>query len=249
MKKTKLHQIPLEKPSFSEILEENEIFRWIAENGKNLGIGFFIIVALFFIGYRFTAGNMATSEIQYIQAENDFQRFLSEHNSTAQTERLHKLDILLNVHPELHQKFDGAIAQKLINEGNILAGLSFASSSLARTEKENAPYYSNYSKTTLLIAQKKYEEALQQSIALKQELFKNPQGVDLLNAFNLLRIATLAQALNLKTEEISAWDEWKIASADSGTNEAYQKLINYFNQTNVSLTNYIEVREKILRKS
>jgi predicted negative regulator of RcsB-dependent stress response len=250
MKNNKIHQIPLEKTDFAEILEENEYFRWIAENGKNLGIAFFIIIALFFIGYRLTAGSMANSELQYIQAENDYQRFLSEQNSATQTERLQKLDSILVTHPELYQKFDGAIAQKLINEGKVTEALPFAKRSLERTEKENAPYFSNYSITTLLIAEKKYEQALQQSLALKQELLKNTSNDDLLVAFNLLRIATLQQVLNLETEELGSWDEWKLANESSQiSKEAFQKLINYFNQTNVSLINYIEVREKILRKS
>jgi len=80
---------------------------------------------------------------------------------------------------------------------------------------------------------------------LLHELILRDGQEPLLYGFNLLRIASLQQQLGSKTEELNAWKEWKqFAQSDT---KSSQKLINHFKDGNVSITNYIEAREKKLK--
>lgn len=250
MKNNRQHQTALEKPLFTEVLEENNFVHWCLENGRILIIGFLCVIAMFLVGYRISYGSMMKSEINYINAENNYQRYMSEKNEAEAQETLMKLSSIMTNHPELYAKYDGLIAQKLIIEGNISESLTFANRAIDRTQSENAPLYSDYSKTAILIAEKKYEEALKNALDLKQLLLKNefvmsiesPEGI--LYAFNLLRIGMLQQQLKLESAELATWNEWKAAKI---SNEAFQKLANKFNVGQINLTNYIEAREMTLR--
>ena len=250
MKNNRQHQTVLEKPLFAEVLEESNFVHWCLENGRILILGFLSVIAMFLVGYRVSYGSMMKSEINYINAENNYQRFISEKNETQGQEILTNLSAIMANHPELYAKYDGHIAQKLIIEGNISESLPYANRAIDRTEAENAPLYSDYSKTAILIAEKKYEEALKNALDLKQLLLKNefvmsiesPEGI--LFAFNLLRIGMLQQQLKLESAELATWNEWKAAKI---SNEAFQKLANNFNVGQINLTNYIEAREQTLR--
>ncbi len=248
--KNNQQQTVLQQPPFAEILEENNFVHWFLENGKVLILGFLIVIAMFLVGYRITYGSMMKSEVNYINAENNYQRFMSEKSETKSQEALMNLSAIMSNYPELYAKYDGLIAQKLIVEGNISESLPFANRAIDRTQSENTPLYSEYSKTALLIAEKKYEEALKNALELKQQLLKNefvmsiesPEGI--LFAFNLLRIGMLQQQMKLESAELATWNEWKAAKI---SNEAFQKLANNFNVGQINLTNYIDAREKTLR--
>lgn len=233
--------------SFEENSEDNRFIHWILSNGKNLLIAFFGLVALFFIVYRVLFGSIVKSEHDFITAENDYQRLLTEKNQVAIKETVQKLEINLKTHPELHAKYDALIARRLIATGNTKEAAPFALNAILRTESENAPLYSDYSKTSLLIAESKLEQALQNSLKLKETL--NAKETDeLLFALNLLRIGMLQQQLKLEKDELATWNEWgnKIANKN---NEAFQKLVDYSIIGQISLTNYIETRKENLRKS
>lgn len=245
MKNNQPHETSLEKIPLADMLGEHPWIQWISENGRNLLILFLILISLFFVVYRISFNSVAKSELNYINAENEFQRFMSEKNPANAKETLNKLTALLIAYPELKPKYDGLIAEKLIADGNLGSDLEMATSAIERTKSENAPFYTAYSETTLLIADKKYEEALKKSLSLNETLNQNNAPETLLLPLNLLRIGSLQQLLNLQTEELQTWNTWKAEA----NNPVFKNLVNQFNIEKVSLTNYIETREKFLKKS
>lgn len=233
--------------SFEELLEQNNFVHWILTNGKTLLVAFFILIAFFILAYRLLFGTMVKSEFDFINAENDYQRLLTEKNADTRQETLGKLEKIIAQHPELHTKYDAPLAQFLMGAGNVNEALPFAASAIQRTESENSPLFSDYSKTSLLIAESKYEEALKNSLNLKEVLLNN-EAENLLFAFNLLRIGMLQQQLKLEKDELATWGEWESKTMKKN-NESFQKLIDSSIIGQLSLTNYIETRKEILRKS
>ncbi len=239
----------IEKIPLADLLEENQIIHWISTNGRVLLIAFFAIIALFFLSYRISFGNMVKSEVNFINAENDYQRFAKEKISAKQLENLDQLKAILSQMPELEPKYDGLIAQTLITENEVIASLPFATRAIDRTKSENSPFYSDFSSNTLTIAEQKYAEALTNALVLKQSLLNSEKSNELLFAYNLLRVASLQQLLNLEQDELNTWSEWKALANANINNENFRELLNQFNNENLSLTNYIETRENFLRKS
>jgi len=245
MKNNHVNNNSIQKIPLADLLEENQTIHWISTNGRFLLIAFFVIISLFFLAYRVSFGNKIKSEVNFINAENDYQRFAKENQPVALQENLDKLKNILSAMPELHTKYDGLIAQKLITENEVTASIPFAMRAIDRTKAENAPFYSDYSLITLLVAEQKLEQALADSLALKHSLLNSENGShELLFASNLLRIATLQQQLNLKQEELNTWAEWKEAV---NNHESFQKLLKSLNQEKISLSRYIEAREKLLK--
>lgn len=226
--------------------EENPYIQWVSENGKSLIISLLALIALFIIGYRFAFGSMMQAETDFFQADQAFQTFASDATTpdaiAAQEDAFKKLEQVIKRHPELHAKYDGPIAQILISRNSFSEALPYAAGAIQRTKAENEPYFYSYAQNTILIAEKNYNEALKNSVALKTQI-ANKEPV--LFGFNLIRIASLQQQLGSKSEELNAWKEWKQFAA-SDTKSA-QKVINHFKDGDVSITNYIEAREKILK--
>lgn len=237
-----------EKPPISDLLEENQIIQWISENGRVLLIGFLFAIALFFTAYRFSSFGIVKSELNYINAENEYQRFMAEKNRVQSEETLKRLMGFMTTDPQLYAKYDGQIAEKLLVEGEVAKGLPFAKRALERTESESGSNFTNYSKNSLLIAEQKYEEALKKSLNLNDTMIKEGAENSLLFAFNLLRIGALQQELGLKKEEASTWEEWNKRAA-LNRQEELNILISRFNADKLSLTDYIESRKKFLNSS
>ena len=109
--------------------------------------------------------------------------------------------------PSFEKKYEAAIAQKLFQKDRISDALVFAHNSLKRIEGD-APFHASYGQTTLLIEQGSYQEALEKSVGLKEQMMREQNwsqageepllGGALLFAHNLLRIACLQQELKKK---------------------------------------------------
>lgn len=239
-------------------LEEHPVIQWFAENGKNLLYILAGMVLLFILGYKLAGMSGTKSEADYVHVQNEFVRFQESPDSEVQEESYKKLVALIDRHPELHAKYDGLIAQTLLNRSQIAEAQKFATSGLDRTRSENDPYYTEFAQTTMLIAQEKYTDALQHSQALQQKMLplvtkeNNYGGV--LFANNLVRIAMLQQQLGDKKGELQTWQEWKKLAGLSKESAAtqidpmsFQAINSLYSEGKISLMEYIEFREKALR--
>ncbi len=223
-------------------LDENPIIHWFVQNGKTLLYLLMGLLLLLVIGYRFIWGKTAKSEVEFLKAQNDFAIFQKEPApSTTETQdnALQNLLSLLERHPELHPKYDGLLAQTLLMRNKIDSADKLEKGALERTKQENAPLFTDYAETTLLIAQNHYPEALQRALALKEKLSQEENSI--LFALNLLRIASLQQQLGLAQDELKTWQQWK----QSAESPAFQTVNQLFTFGRVTLLNYIEAKEKI----
>lgn len=257
-----------ENTTASSIFDEGNVGEWILQNKHNLLYALLVMIALLALGYKLTGSSIRSSEADYIRATNNFLAFVNPNISNdpqAAEEALNSLEISLQQHPQLGASFDGSIAQTLINRNQLEKALPFASSTLERTKSAHLPNYAEYAKTTILIAENKYKEALESAFALQksmiQALKEAPEAThyfgDELFALNLLRIAILQQQLGDTAGELKTWQYWKQYAGLSSTQQpsikidpqAFRTVIQQLAIGSFSLPDYIAYRENLLKKA
>lgn len=235
MKKNHPVEVEAEKlPSFS--LEDSAIMHWLSEYGKYLLWATLGFVALLLLFYRFSSSDNTKTAADYVIAERNFAKIARD---TDPQDSLAELKAILQNHPELQPKYDGLLAQILISRGDLNSATPFAIRALKRTQKENSPFYTSYAETTLLIAEKKFEEALGQAKEL-QQLMHTEQLTTTLSAFNLLRIASLQRQLGLTDQEQQTWKEWQALAQNNPT--IATRVLNHFTEGKMTLMDYIQTR-------
>ena len=133
---------------------------------------------------------------------------------------------------------------------NAVEAKKFVMEALSRNTNDS--FYENYAKTSLLICENNYEKALQGSMNLHDKLVNSTlNDHQTLFAFNLLRIALLYQKMGLKKEELETWETLKKYSNDNVNtfSNAFHPLFDVFQDKQVSLSDYIRHREKLLKNN
>lgn len=233
-------------PVSESIWEENGAIQWLSEYGRYLIFALLAVIAIVLLLYKLVANSNSKADSDYLSADSNFRTFISADEEPSVTEEaFNKLQTIIERRPELHAKYDGLIAQTLINRNQTDLALPFADLAMQRTHIEDRPFFTSYTKTTLLIGNKKYEEALEKAKELEQQMLSKSSNSLTLFAFNLLRIATLQQQLGLKEEELASWKKWKQLSEDHP--QAIAPLIRHFQEGKISLLNYIQARENSLK--
>lgn len=230
--------------------EDNPLIQWLFQYSRYLLWILLGAIILLWAIYRFAAGNHTTIEKDYLEANRLFQTFAGATSGEAAAGQtaLDNLQTILEKHPEWQAKYDGLIAQVLINQGDASRASDYANRAFNRTSADS-PYYTTYSQTTLLIGQKKFQEALSEAQTLQQQLVekKTEQMGPILTAFNLWRIALLQQELGLKKEELQTWQEWK-EFYNKNRSSFLDEMIANFTEGKVSVVDYVEARESMLKK-
>ena len=170
-----------------------------------------------------------------------------------------KLIRVINRKLFLQPKYDGFLAQSYLNQGNTASARTFARRSFSRTENE-LPYHSRFSKSSLLIADGKFEEALQDAKKLKSEmaavpeLWNSPRSTvgPILYLYNLLRIAVLEKTMQNPKEELFAWSELENFINQAQQNSALEKITRSFTKdflkdNRINLQEYIAARKEALK--
>ncbi len=153
--------------------------------------------------------------------------------------------------PALAKKYEAVIAQRLFEGDKMGEALLLAHRSLSRAELD-APFHASYGATSLLIEQGSYQDALEKSVGLKEQMTrlldwsqKEPlAGGALLYAHNLVRIACLQKELNNKPGEKAAWEE--LESFLKGKDDLAHLIFGNFQEKQLDLTDYINERQKQL---
>jgi hypothetical protein len=155
--------------------------------------------------------------------------------------------------PALEKKYASLIAQKLFQRNQLKDALELAHKSIEQIQ-EDAPFHAAYGKTTLLIEQGMYQDALEKSVALKEQMLREcdlelqagrqPMGGSLLFTHNLLRIACLQKELKNKPGEKAAWDELERFLTEKQS--LSQLLFTNFRDKGLDLSHYIAERKKQL---
>lgn len=253
----------LPKQSFLDSFDADTIVDWLTKYGKNIVYVLLGLIVLFVLVYRLSSSSAAKSEKDYLQAAVDFSMVMRDNGTNDDSvtqEALTRLTALMNIHPELHPAYDGAIGQALLNQGETIKAKSFIVNTLQRTQAEHLMLYNQFAATSLLISEAQYKEALEKSQALQHimldQLNQDSHSVsDVLFALNLLRIAMLQQQLGNDKEELQAWQNWKnYAGLEKTTTQksaidpmAFRIIIQQLATGNIALPDYIAYREELLR--
>lgn len=216
---------------------------WIMERGKQL----LFLVPLLGIGLYFMVKNshlQAGKEADYLAASIAIDEW--ERSANREEEKLERLQALMSKHPELKARYEDRIALKLISLGDFDAALPYAKESLARAG-DLAPEWADFGRTTLLIGNKEYSKALDETMRLKSVLDESGES-SLLRGFTLLRLASLHHELGNSKDELAIWNDFECAANGNGSldKETFDTINNHFTDRNVSLLDYIRYRKTIL---
>ncbi len=253
-------------PKHLNSLEEGALTEWLARYGKTIIYGLVAFVAILILVYRLSTGHAVKAEQEYFQAANDYALFTQEgptKDSPNTNDAFQRLLTIMARHPELHAAYDGALAQTLLNRGQLAEAKPLAIATLERTKSDDLPMYSQYASASLLISEERYQEALDKSQALQQQMIETigRQPVaqersfgDELFAFNLLRIAMLEQQLGDTQAELKTWHIWKQYAALEAAKDlpakvdaqAFRTVIQQLAIGTLALPDYIAYREKVL---
>lgn len=224
-------------PAVEWVLNNKQIILWIIAG----------LFAALVIAYRILMHNSFNAEADFFKAQADFNKFeeaaLHSNNHLADAAALNSLKELMKSHQELHAKYDGALAQTLLLEGQLPESESFAQATFKRTSNDSIQAYHDYAAASLLIGKQQFQEALSESKKLNIKLnAETGFPYETLYFFNLIRQAVLNQQLGFDKEEIQFWKEARKYLQEKGNPE----IINLFRHGQANLNQYIEARLKIL---
>lgn len=245
-------QLPIGRAAFARVV----CIEWIMGHTKTILLSFATLILFSFCIYQVFSrfGDVNVSESSRLE------RAFNEWSGSQDLTQLKELEKSVRGHSALEAKYGTLLAQRLLGLGEVKQGEEYARAALKRAQGLNTPYYSDFSKNTLLITSGKYSEALEASEKLKGAMLQDEafwSGRDklvrsgsVLYAYNLLRIAMLNQQLGSKEGELIAWDElvqnagWKGVAVPSRAYdpESYALLLENFTQGDITLIDYIDQR-------
>lgn len=228
------------------MMAESSLSHWITLYGRYLLWILLAALFLLFIFMRLKSTNSRDAEADFLKANKEFvalENSLDKPKESQFSASLDKLQQIMARHPELHAKYDGSLAQALLGAGQADKAVPIAESAIKRTAELNDQAFLDYSRTTLLIANNQWDEALKNSAALQATLKQDQQADAVLIALNYLRMAALQRQLGLKNEEMNTWKQWKEWVAVQGPNSAIQPLLESLTEKEIQLSTYAAARE------
>jgi hypothetical protein len=197
---------------------------------------FFALLTAVVVGFalfKFTGRFKKDTAVNYIAAVTTFSKWKKEGNGAD----LSKLKELMNKQPELRSRFEASIGQHLLIKGQREEAASFISSVLKRT-RETLSVYRRFAEISLLVHREELAHALEESKKL-QQLLANQRELELLEAYNLLRIAVLEQEIGSSQEELQTWNKLK-------GHPAFVLVDQSIYKDSLSLADYVKYRESLL---
>lgn len=250
------HEISNQREDFAD----NPYVEMITKNINNIFIAIALLLLFCFAIYKMSSRNQAQAEADYLTAEKEWSVIIGGVDSSVQEpqreDAIKHLGAILADNPELESKYDAPLAQVLILEGQAGEARLLADQVFERTKDNGLTHFTDLGKISLLIAEQSYDEALKQSIILKDKAFlsKDRTDRDALIAYNLLQIAALQQQIGNTKEELDAWKEvsrylqssdGQEAAASPQTSAFIQQI---FAEGSTTLKDYIDKRESILKQ-
>ena len=162
---------------------------WVINVKNLLRFGLPVVLGVVLMASYFSSRSVKSGE-DFIVADQAFDQWSGGDDS-----KLNDLEKLMSHHPELHAKYDSAIASHLAAMENGAKAKSYAQKVFQRINGV-CEFHGAFANTSLQILEGQYNEALNMAKALKQELEAQDLGYSkLLYGYNLLRIASLEKQL------------------------------------------------------
>ncbi|HSX04301.1 MAG TPA: hypothetical protein VLG76_06190 [Rhabdochlamydiaceae bacterium] len=225
-------------------LSKDSLTFWLQENQQKLFWALTIAFVPLSLLFYFASKNSRSNWEDYLQAGLLYQKWAE--NPKGEAENFQKLIKLTNSHTGLHEKYGSLIAEKCIALNQSALAGTLVDRSLNQI-KDQIPYHHLFSKTSILIADGKYDEALNEAAALKEKIEKESmvKQCSVLFLFNLIRIASLERSLNHCQNELASLENIKKwVGSENCTQEAKLALSNSFYEGSISFLDYIEYRTK-----
>lgn len=238
---------------------------WIADHSKTILISLASLLILLFTLYQITGKFSGHGRSDFIEAQSAYSAWVAAKISN--DELFQKLERPLKKNPELQAKFGALVAQHFLTINDPKNAEAFAKQSWKRTSNFLSPYYTEFSKTSLLVSQGKLQQALTAAKGLKSRMAEDSgfwasrdkmiRSGGLLYAYNLIRIAALEKEVGSSAGELAAWDEllanagWTSVTSSSKMfdPEVYSVIQRTFQDGKISLYDYIIQRKAELTKS
>lgn len=225
---------------------EERIAAFLSEYGRAFLLGLSILIGMTLVIIAWTMYSKGQSENDYFRAEEAFQKLTQirsvQDNITNNTD-YQELEAILVRHPELHQRYDGPLAQTFLRLGEVPLAISYADKALKQLSSEDLPFFEEYSKIALLIAQGNDREAFKRATFLQKRLNEeNVSSRRVLGLFNEIRLAALMQRLAVKPEELKLWREVQ-------QQPTAQQLLGDLRTGDVSFLDYVRAREQTLESN
>ncbi|MBS0653798.1 MAG: hypothetical protein JSR39_09800 [Verrucomicrobia bacterium] len=238
---------------------------WVSDHSKTVLISLASLLILLFTLFQVTGKFSGSRRSDFIEAQSAYSAWVAAKISN--DELFKKLEKPLKRSPELQAKFGALVAQHFLTINDPKNAEAFAKQSWKRTGNLLSPYYTEFSKTSLLVSQGKLQEALVAARGLKSKMAEDTKFWEsrdkmirsggLLYAYNLIRIAALEKEVGTPVGELAAWDEllanagWTSAAASSKMfdPEVYSVLQRTFQDGKLSLYDYIAKRKAELARN
>lgn len=132
------------------------------------------------------------------------------------------------------------LAQLLLNQGNVEESVSISEEKLNEL-RAIAPAHAEYARISLLIVGKKYQEALERSVSLKEQLTA-PSALSYQNA---LRVACLQHMVGNEAGEFSSWNELEHILTEE-TNPALKAAFSAWDKADVTFKSFVNHKKSVL---
>jgi hypothetical protein len=199
------------------------------------------LVVLTAITIPMIRSQMRPDPLVFAKAEALFNRWESSSNDQVLLSDLQKT--IQNI-PQLREKYDTAIAHKMIQNGQGSELFKVAQKAMSIIEQD-APLHADFAETTLLIEQSGYQQALERAVRLKQKMLNDQLTKTVLFGENLIRIAHLQQELKNGPGEKAAWDD--VQSFFKEETSAAKRILQEFQAKRINLESYINSRQRSLK--
>lgn len=245
----------LEETLMQDVTSGQFFFR----NAQSILMGIAVFIVGLILMNSFSTSSKVNAEHDYMIAAAESDRL---EGVGVESNKAYALlqDVLLR-RSELHPRYDGLLVQAMLLRGELDLAKDYTDLVLARVDDEIRVLYGEYSNTSLVIYDNLLNEALSESkeLQLKLAQFKSQHEaevlplLDVLYAYNLLRLAFLEGEVGTPEAELYAWDQvLKVlhpdAFADSGSRRVHMRsILANFKEGSVDLLDYIKNREAQLR--
>lgn len=232
---------------FDEDWTSHPAIEWLSAHRNILLWAIFGLITALVIASQLITWRTLDAEKDFFQAQTAFNQFEQVAGNIADNTaaiNLERLQTIIQQHPELKPKYEGPVAQTLLITGQVLQAQTYIEDIFKRTQLDHLQLYQNYTKTSVLIGQEQYADALQSAKQLKSDLdYLSAKTNPLLYAYNLIRLGMLYQQMGQPEEELKAWEELQNQPQRL---EAVLEASQVFQVGNVSLNQYIEERKNEL---
>ncbi len=249
---------------------EEYLANWVEDYGVKIlyAIGGATLLVAIIAVWGMSGGNDTVED--FLVAQEAFERFNGtppgETNPSENPEYL-KLKAILEADPSLATRYNGPLAQTFLRLGDMPLALFYGQKALNALAREDLPFYEDFSKTSLLIADGDYKTAVQRAEFLHKNMLESDPHLDRSEAergfgdtlflCNALRLATLQQRLGNAQEELRRWQELATLIEENDldnkdglrlNNETIAQVKAAFKTGKVAFNDYIGARTQNLRQ-